>query len=174
MKSALKKELFSLDREQLIQLILDLYSARKEAKTYFDFFLNPDVDKLYEKYRIAIEKELDRSRRHRSTARISRIRASIKEFASFDPGAEAVVNLMIYTIKAALIIQYRREFSRTLLMGMGKLCKDCLEYADRNEIYSYAYKLLELALNGESGYIGFVNLMRKSIEWDIVSPALRK
>lgn len=174
MKSALKKELYTLDRDQLIRLILDLYATRKEAKAYFDFFLEPDVDKLYEKYRKAIEKELDRSKRYRSTARISRVRASVKEFASYDPGPETVVNLMIYTIKAALIIQSRRESSKTILAGLCKVCNECLNYADKHEIYSYAYKLLEDVLNGQSGYIGYVNMVRRSIEWPIIDPDSRK
>lgn len=171
MKKALKKELAALDRDQLIQLILGLYSTRKEAKAYFDFFLNPDVDKLYETYSKAIEKELSRYKRYKSTARISRIRANIKEFTSFDPGVEVVVNLMIYTIKAAIVNELRRDFPRTLELGIGKLCKECLEYADANGVYSHAHKMLELALNGESGFLPFINLLRQHVEWPpIIKP----
>lgn len=168
-KIQLKKELANLDREQLVQLILDMYSARKEAKEYFDFFVNPDVDALYEKYQKAVEKEIERGKYRRCTARISRIRASIKEFASYDPGAEPVVNLMIYTIKAAVMIERRREISKPFFVGIGKMCSDVLEYGDKNEVYSYALKLLEIALNGEIGYIGFVNYLRRCVDWPVLT-----
>ena len=49
-KLRLTKEIKQLERHQLEQMILDAYAARKEIKEYFDFFLNPDVDKLIEKY----------------------------------------------------------------------------------------------------------------------------
>ena len=165
MKKTLKKELDALDKEQLIQLILDLYANRKEAKEYFNFFLNPDVDKLYEKHSKAIEKELSRYKRYKCTARISHIRSTIKAFASYSPGPEVVVNLMVYTVKAAITIEIRRDFTRTLASGIGKICKDCLAYADANGVYSHAHKMLELALNGKCGFLLFVNFLRESVEW---------
>ena len=56
-KLRLTKEIKQLERHQLEQMILDAYAARKEIKEYFDFFLNPDVDKLIEKYKVAASKE---------------------------------------------------------------------------------------------------------------------
>ena len=44
-KLRLTKEIKQLERHQLEQMILDAYAARKGIKEYFDFFLNPDVDK---------------------------------------------------------------------------------------------------------------------------------
>lgn len=41
-KAALRKELVKMSQEQLVTLILDLYSARPQAKEYFEFFLSPD------------------------------------------------------------------------------------------------------------------------------------
>lgn len=42
-KTALKKELDSLTREQIIEVILTAYSSNKSIKDYFDFFAMPDV-----------------------------------------------------------------------------------------------------------------------------------
>lgn len=169
-KIQLKKELAKLDRDQLVQLILDLYNARKEAKSYFDFFVNPDVDALYEKYQKAIEKELGRSKYTKCTARISRIRAAIKEFASFDPGAEYVVNMMVYAIKGAILVEMRRIISQTFFSGVRKLCVDTLAYADKQAVFSHANKLLGIALNGEVGYRPFVNALRNSVDWPALPP----
>lgn len=57
-KAALRKELVKMSQEQLVTLILDLYSARPQAKEYFEFFLNPDEKELYDKYVKIVEKEV--------------------------------------------------------------------------------------------------------------------
>ena len=41
-KRELKAALKDLDREQLTDLILELYSDVKQAKEYLDFYANPD------------------------------------------------------------------------------------------------------------------------------------
>ena len=87
-KAALKKEFAGMTREQIIQIVLDAYAARKEVREYFDFFIDPDVDKLMEKTIARIDKELMRGKHGRSTSRITLVRRAIKDFASFDPGAE--------------------------------------------------------------------------------------
>ena len=41
-KIALKKYLGTLEKSEVIDVVLDLYDARKEAKEYLEYFLNPD------------------------------------------------------------------------------------------------------------------------------------
>ena len=43
-KAQLKKHLAALTKEQIIEVILELYDARKEAKEYQEFYLNPKED----------------------------------------------------------------------------------------------------------------------------------
>ena len=62
-----------MDADQLRELILDVYSARKEAKEYFEFFLDPDVDKLRDKLWTVIEKELNRTKRRQLAAQVGNI-----------------------------------------------------------------------------------------------------
>lgn len=164
-KIQLKKELTNLTRDQLIQLILDLYSARKEAKEYFDFFVDPDVAKLYEKFRAEIEKEMTRGKYNNSTARISRIRKSIKNFASFDVGAESVTELMLYTLGLGLIVERRKYVSKPFINGMAKLANDILILADKNCIFDTTHQLLSKVLDGNVGSKSFVNFIRKSLDW---------
>lgn len=61
-KAQLKKELANLTHEQLIELIINTYGLSSEVKQYYEFFLNPDVEKLLEKYKQAISKELSRAK----------------------------------------------------------------------------------------------------------------
>ena len=41
-KAKLKKYLQTLSKEQVIEVMLELYDARKEAKDYLEFYLTPD------------------------------------------------------------------------------------------------------------------------------------
>lgn len=167
-KIQLKKELATLDREQLTQLILDLYSARKEAKAYFDFFLEPDVSKLMEKYRGSIEKEFSRGKYGRSTARLSRVRASIKEFESFGVEPESVVELMLYALGLGIVVERSRHVNTTFMNGVAKLAIDILKYADKNSIFDSTHRQLSKVLDGSTGYIRFVNFLRKSLDWTLL------
>ena len=50
----IKKELKKLDKDKLIDLIADLYKKNKSVKEFFDFYVNPDERKLFEKYRAKV------------------------------------------------------------------------------------------------------------------------
>ncbi len=43
-KAALKRELKTLTKEEIIDVFLELYDARKEAKEYLEFFLTPNEE----------------------------------------------------------------------------------------------------------------------------------
>lgn len=129
-KASLRKELLTFTGEQLVEVILNAYSSSKEAKEYFEFFLNPDVDALFEKKVDIIAKELNRSKRNYSKARISRIRAAIKDFEAFGVGSEATGRLMYSAIRM-LVGQYRYlNYPEALLKGTYKLVRDYIDYAD--------------------------------------------
>jgi len=49
--SELKKELKSFEKDKLIELFLDLYKKNKAVKEYFDYFINPDEQALFNKFR---------------------------------------------------------------------------------------------------------------------------
>lgn len=132
-KIQLKKELLGMEKEQLIELILEAYSARKEMKEYFEFFINPDVDKLFEKYKINISKEFNRVRRGGiSKARISYIKSQLKEFAGFQPGFKVQINLMLFTLAYAMASESQLHFPDTLIRGISTLMKQIIDFADVN------------------------------------------
>jgi hypothetical protein len=47
----IKKELNKIDKGKLVDLIADLYKKNKSVKEYFDFYLNPNENELFRKYR---------------------------------------------------------------------------------------------------------------------------
>ena len=56
-KVKLKKYLLSLTKEQITDIVLELYDARKGAKDYLEFYLAPDCNAELEKCKKAIQNE---------------------------------------------------------------------------------------------------------------------
>ena len=167
-KSSLKKELQQLDRNQLQQILLDIYSARKEAKQWLDFFVNPDLEALTEKYRAEIDKEMNRGKYSKSTTRLSKVRTLIKNYASFGIDPEAVISLMVYALKEGLRTERKKFVTKTFITGMARLASDILKEGDRYEIFNTAFSQLQEALSGAYGYINFVNYIRREIDWSVI------
>lgn len=139
-KTSLKKELSGYTKEQLIEVVLDLYAARKDVKDYFDFFLDPNSKKLFEKYQKAVDKEFAKSKWSRSKARISVIKKLVKEFGSFHPDIIYRHELYRHIIRRALQMEQLLYFSETLYKGIGKTVTDYLGFADKNEELDVALK----------------------------------
>ena len=51
-KSTIKKLLQSMTKEDIIEMVLELYSARKEAKEYLEFYASPDEKEKLEESRV--------------------------------------------------------------------------------------------------------------------------
>lgn len=129
-KLQLKRELAGMSHEEIVQVVLDAYSARKEVREYFDFFINPDIDKLMEKTLARIDRELMRGKHGRSTARITVVRRAIKEFSSLDPGPEYVRDIMLETLRRILLRERMVYFKEAFEKGTRKLIDDIVAYAD--------------------------------------------
>lgn len=57
-KAKLKKHLLSLTKEQITDIVLELYDARKEAKDYLEFYLAPDCNAELEKEQESYQKRV--------------------------------------------------------------------------------------------------------------------
>lgn len=148
-KLQLKKELSHLEASQLREIILDLYSARPEVKQYFDFYLNPDVKKLTDKYLEKVNKELLRQKWGRSKARISNIRKLIKEFASYSPGFEAVGEFTLSVIAKIIAVDSYLFIPSTISLGLDSLTVAYLDHYNDNLMLDTALARLGNLLNRE-------------------------
>lgn len=90
-RKALDKELAQMDAAQMRQIILDAYDARRETKDYFEFFLNPDPQKLHDKSLAVAAKELGRNRWGSSKARVTVLKKIFNNFIGYNPGVEYVI-----------------------------------------------------------------------------------
>lgn len=150
-KIKLKKELQGMSSEQLLDIILNVYDARKEAREYFEFFLNPDSDALLEKYSIAIQKEVLRAKRgNRAKFRISVIKNLIKNFQGFDPGPEYVLRLISFAFMQVMRCSRTLYYSNTQDNAAVTLAFAMLDYADKHLMFDRALKDIDHVLSDES------------------------
>ena len=56
-KTTVKKTLMAMSKEEIIDMVLAMYDARKEAKEYLEFYTNPDDDGKLEEYKKIITEE---------------------------------------------------------------------------------------------------------------------
>ena len=161
-KIALKKELLTLDRDQLVAVILDAYTARKEFKEYFEYFLNPDPEKLLDKFKIITAKELDRTKRGSySRARISFLRKQIKAFDSFQPEAEWSLRLRLFIVAYAMVCEMRQYFPATLSEGIASIMTATIDFADANQLFASTLADIEKMLdNPDAGTEHFRNFLK--------------
>ena len=118
-KAKLKKALAALDKDQIIETALELYDARKDAKEWFEFWLDPDPKKASEKAKTAIRRIFyagkDNARRRPSLTNLNKI---IKDFITVCYDRDEVADFLIYVAETEiewLEGRYRRISYRSSL-----------------------------------------------------------
>ena len=70
----------SMDKSEIIKMVLELYSARKEAKEYLDFYAEPNEGQKLEEYKHIIREEFYPSRNREPKTRFSVCRKALSDF----------------------------------------------------------------------------------------------
>lgn len=163
-KAALKKELAKMDHDQLVQIILDAYDGRQETKDYFEFFLNPDVDKLMEKFEARIGKELNRTKWGTSKARVTVLKRAIKDFTGLNPGLEAVLDMLFLTIRYMGILDRHVTITDAHERFLGAVLAQIVELADKHQIVAETMPRIDKLLHEELFSRYFRNLLKSCLE----------
>lgn len=158
-KSSLRKELATLSQAQLIDIITDAYCARPEFKEYFEFFLNPDVDKLFEKYEKIITKELNRTKWGQSKARVSVFKKLLKEFAGFNPGPEPVFNFKMRVLRRIGLTEKFVDLTPTQIKYIGTLVGEIITFSNENQMADRAIAYIQSDIDNPI----FTNLIRRTL-----------
>lgn len=141
-KATLKKVLAGFNAEQLREIILDMYSARKEAKVYLDFFVDPDIDTLMENTRKALYKELNRVKKRALSPRWTVLRRTIKDVETLNISPEHVIELMQYTLHNAITDYADYYVSITYPSGMERFLETTIKYGDTHCVLDRVLPLL--------------------------------
>lgn len=153
-----------MSQEQLVQIIIDAYEARPEIKEYFEFFLNPDVEKLFEKFRKEIVKELHRTKWGQSKARVMVIKRHVKNFESLNPGPEAVMKMLLFTLRNTCIVDSFAQLTPALQNYILALVARIKEIAEKYETVSQTMETL-IEMQSDTIFTRHVrNILKRGIE----------
>lgn len=142
-KSALKRELATFNREQLVDVILAAYSSSKQARNYFEFFLSPDPEMLIQSCIDSIFKELKRVRRGGvSKGRISEIRKTVRLVSDYGLSDEYVAKMLISVISLMLGTARYITLTEVLARGAERFVAEYIEVCDRAGMASTAVEKL--------------------------------
>ncbi|MCM1021843.1 MAG: DUF6155 family protein [Muribaculum sp.] len=106
-KTELRRFIATLTKEQLAEVLMDVYTSRKEARAYLDYYINPNEKEALEKYRNVLIKEF-LPEKGRAKRRVSVCRRAIKEFMTLQPSGSSTTNILL-TYVEMLIIHFVRD-----------------------------------------------------------------
>jgi len=92
-----KIELNKLDKSELINHISELYKKYKPVKEYFDFFINPDEEKLLKQYKEMVTEGFFPKRGYQLKLSISR--KAINDFKKFETSPVSVADLLLHYVE---------------------------------------------------------------------------
>lgn len=162
-KLSLKKELNSLNADQLRMLLLEVYNASKEAKEYLEFYVNPDVDELRKKIQDALVKEFKRGKYRRSKTRISVVKNLVKKYESFGVGPENVLALRLYVTKYLCVLSTIVDFPDTLSKGSINFACETLHYGSKNLIFDKALDGTQSIIDSGEGWQKYMRDLSNAI-----------
>lgn len=164
-KAAVKKYIHSLDREALEQLVLDMYSARKEAKELLEYMVNPNDQAKYEEYKAIITKEFY-PKRGEGKMRYSVCKKAVKEFKSLDPDPMLLADLMLLIPEyASQIADDWGDLWEAFYDGCYNNFRAALKYISDHELYPHFKKrIAKILQNSESSGWGFPDIMNQAFE----------
>lgn len=99
-KAKLKKILAGMDKDEIIEMVGELYDARKDAKAYLEYWIDPDIDKETEKTRTAVNNVYFLpSGKARGKGPVSEVRRILKDYSSMVFEPERSMELGIYALE---------------------------------------------------------------------------
>lgn len=111
-KRALTKYLQSLDKQELEDQVLDLYTRFKPVKEYYNFVFNPKEDKLVEEAKFKISNEYFPLKRRKARARRSVAQKYIKQFLLLEMDAALIADVMLFNIETAQRFNDRKRINQ--------------------------------------------------------------
>lgn len=137
-KTKLKKELAGMTQEQTADLLLQVYEASKEAKGWLDFYLNPDIEALSEKYRKQIYLKCYGRTGKARRPKMRDCNQLIKTFSTIVQDSSPIADLMMYFMEEATRVTgrkggYNESWFRTLTGQFRKT----VEYMSAHGLLEY-------------------------------------
>lgn len=138
-RAQLKKYLQGLGETELREVILGLYDARKEAKEYLEFFIDPDIKDTVEKYRKLLTRQYFNSKgRPLKRFPLSEGNRLVKNAVTLGIPPEEACDIMVYNLEDAISwLVMRRSMGQTAWTALINTFRRAADYA-------FAYGLTEI------------------------------
>jgi hypothetical protein len=133
-KRDLKKYIAELNKEQLEEQVLDLYTRFKQVKEYYDFAFNPKEDKLVEECKFKINREYFPTKGRRAKTRRSVAQKCIKHFKQLGVDAPIIIEIMLFNLNTAQRYSARRKVYDTFYRSMIKSFEELVNYVVENNM----------------------------------------
>ncbi|MDR0911636.1 MAG: DUF6155 family protein [Methanobrevibacter sp.] len=98
-KKDLKNYLESLEKKDIIKIVLDTYSNNKDAKEFLEYLVNPDIEEKFRKAQKIILEEYFPEKKFPPNAKVSVAKRAISDFKKFNPPNELIAELMLFLVK---------------------------------------------------------------------------
>lgn len=98
-KSQVKKLLMAMGKEEVINVVMELYDARKEAREYLDYFVNPNETGELEKFKKIVLKEFDDNGTRMPQCRFSVCRKALADFKKLAPSEDSLAEAMVFYVE---------------------------------------------------------------------------
>ena len=102
----IKKELKKLDKDKLVDMIADLYKKNKSVKEYFDFYINPNEQELFAKYKDKVYEAFYPKRGDR--LKLSEGKKAITDFKNLEASRELLAELMLVYVETG--VEFTKEY----------------------------------------------------------------
>ena len=102
----IKKELRKLDKEKLVELVVDLYKKNKSVKEFLDFYVNPNEKELFLKYKDKVYEAFYPKRGNRF--KLSDGKKAISDFKKLEASKELLSELMLFYVETG--VEFTNEF----------------------------------------------------------------
>lgn len=135
-KRDLKKYLADINKGQLEEQILDLYSRFKEVKQFYDFAFNPKEGKLVEECKFKINREYFPAKGRRAKTRRSIAQKCIKKFKQLGVDSPIIIEIMLFNLETAQRYSSRRKVYDTFYRSMIKSFEELINFVIENNLQS--------------------------------------
>jgi hypothetical protein len=102
----IKKELRKLDKEKLVDLIADLYKKNKSVKELLDFYVNPNENEIFLKYKAKVYEAFYPKQGDRF--KLSDGKKAISDFKKLEASKELLSELMLFYAETG--VEFTNEF----------------------------------------------------------------
>jgi len=154
-QASLKKELKHLEKEHLVELVLDIYKRSKEAKAFLDFFVDPNEKELFEKYKNKVYEAFYPKKGYK--VKIAQGKKAISEFKKFETSADLQAELMLFFVETGVELSLHYGYlTQGFFTSQVKMLETALRLMKSEELLKKYQppisKILEIA---DQGYFQF-------------------